>query len=249
MFEKAHIFYLCFLQSTKTLAMLPIRPPFVSLKRGNMSLITPIEKHEEQDNSSFSSYITNYTHFATFGTVYILSFLVNLKVLHIVCSHLCKKAHSVYSASVLVAQLSIICIGITALSIVTTFLSKEVQFTWKPLGFPLLVFLEGKYMNTFEYLCFQNTEFVINISLIESLTCGFALNIALLLYERVCTVSRFPQNLFRIIGHLWILACMQGFFTIGCILLMTLKVVKAFEDETLLFLELIDFLIHELSLF
>lgn len=227
--------------------MLSIRPPFVSLKRGNMSLITAIEKQEEQDNSRFSSSISNNTHFTTFGTVYILSFLVNLKVLHITFSHLCKRAHSVYSASVLVAQLSIICIGITTLSIVTTFLSKEVQFTWKSLGFPLLVFLEGKYINTFEYLCFQNTNFVINISLTESLTCGFALNIALLLYERICTVSRFPEKIFRLIGHLWILACTQGFFTIGYILFMTLKVVNAFEDETFIFFELNDFLIHELS--
>lgn len=111
---------------------------------GNVSLITPIEKQEEKDSSTFSFHILNYFEFAIFGTLYILSIFVNIKVLHIVCIRLYKRDHSVYSASVLVAQLSIICIGITTVSMLNTFQFKEVQFAWGPLGLYLLVFFEGK---------------------------------------------------------------------------------------------------------
>lgn len=76
-------------------------------------------------------------------------------------------------------------------------------------------------------ICICNAQ---NIFLIDSLNCGFALNIALLLYERICPVSRFPQTLLRLIGQLCFLASIQGLLTVGFIHLTTLKIVRIFEE-------------------
>lgn len=73
------------------------------------------------------------------------------------------------------------------------------------------------------------TRFAIDTSLTDSLNCGFALNIAPLLNERICTVPCFPETLFRLIGQLWFEASIQGFFTVGFIHLTTFKDVRVFE--------------------
>lgn len=120
--------------------MLSITPPIVSHKRYNMSLHAPLEINGEKDSSIFSFSISNYAHSATFGTACILSFIVNLKVLQLICSRLYKRTHSDFAENVLLAQLSLICIGITTLSALSTFQ----QYAWKHVGFYLFVFFEGK---------------------------------------------------------------------------------------------------------
>lgn len=122
------------------------RPPVYFSNRGNMSVSLSTEELHNKENSTFSLAILSLEfHSAAFAFAYTISFLSNLRVIYIIYNRFPKRTQSNFSAIVLVAHLSLICIGITMLSMLNTFQSQELLSSMEPLFRPISDFLEGKF--------------------------------------------------------------------------------------------------------
>ncbi len=167
--------------------MLFIRHVLSFADRGNMTLKS-ISTQEPQHNNTASVFTPRNINSVIFGSAYILSFLVNLRVIHVVYSRLSNRIKMRFSVRVLVVHLSLICTGITLSSALSSSQLRSPLKIFGPIVCQASVFVKGNsnfelkkynlhflnfvrpfvlkydcFLNRFSYLCIFTQHFAATV--------------------------------------------------------------------------------------